>query len=191
MTTSLLTPARPLAPRLAPPTRPAPTSRSGAWTARPLRPRPTRAAAVFIGRGATRSGSRWCLPSPSRDGVGDAACHRCHGDESQRGVAGAGGAAGTGAGTTGTSAGAAGAVAAGAGPQSQAPKPAPSGKQVCPPLQAAGPTHSRVWPAEHTWEAAGFAASGAAPGTAALPPLPSERSGLPPSLLQTRCSRLV
>jgi hypothetical protein len=33
---------------------------------------------------------------------------------------------------------------AGAGPQSHAPKPLPSAKQVCPPLHAPAPTHSRV-----------------------------------------------
>jgi hypothetical protein len=70
-------------------------------------------------------------------------------------------------------------------PQSHAPKPVPSGKHTCPPLHAPGPTHSRVCPrvqeaalAFGLWASADLGRS-------------SENSTVAPSLVQTRCSRLV
>ncbi len=67
------------------------------------------------------------------------------------------------------------------GPQSQLPKPLPSPVHACPPLQAPGPTHSRVCPGEQ-----------AALGLDATEPLSSTDSNtLAPSSLQAKCTRLV
>lgn len=105
----------------------------------------------------------------------------CSGGRAVGGLAGpAGAAAGTASGAAADPAG-----GAGLGPQSHGPKPVRSDKHAWPPLHAPGPTHSRVSPNEQA--EAGWAGAAAGSGLGES----NERRGLAPSLVHTRCKRLV